>query len=338
MPPFALHQRLAALGAETPVFIAPMTGITDRPFRRAVRRFGAGMVYSEMLASRIEVDALRGSSKASHSYRDEHPMGVQLAGCEPDVMAEAARINVDRGAKLIDLNFGCPVKKVVSKMGGSALMRDEKLAGDIMDAVVKAVPDTAVTLKMRLGWDDASRNAATLARMAENCGIRALTVHGRTRMQMYTGKADWTALRDIKAATTLPVIVNGDIIDGASAQEALSQSGADAVMIGRGAQGRPWIAHEIAAALAEGTIPVSPAGEALLDIILQHYEELLSHMGTHLGMLNGRKHIGWYLKDYPGSTELRGLINTQDNPTIVMQLLRDYFAGLPAIQPPPSAR
>jgi tRNA-dihydrouridine synthase B len=331
-----LHPALAALGAETPVFVAPMTGITDRPFRRAVRRFGAGMVYSEMLASRLEVEELRGSAKASGSYADEYPMGVQLAGCEPDVMAEAARINADRGAKLIDLNFGCPVKKVVNKMGGSALMRDEHLSTRIMEAVVAAVPHTAVTVKMRLGWDDASRNAATLVRIAGECGIRAVTVHGRTRMQMYTGAADWQAVRAIEESTKLPVIINGDITDAAGAREALRQSGADAVMVGRGAQGRPWIAHEIAAGLYGRDAP-APMGDRLLNVILQHYEELVLHMGTHLGMLNGRKHIGWYLKEMPESADLRARINTQDDPAAVMQILRDYFAGLED-QPPPSAR
>lgn len=332
-----LHPALAALGAENKVFVAPMTGITDRPFRRAVRRFGAGMVYSEMLASRIEVESLRGSTKASHSYADEEPMGVQLAGCEPEVIAEAARISVDRGARLIDLNFGCPVKKVVTKMGGSALMRDEKLAAAIMETVVRAIPDTPVTVKMRLGWDDSTRNATTLARMAQACGIRAITVHGRTRMQMYSGTADWQAVRAIKDVVALPVIVNGDITDGLSAQMALKQSGADAVMIGRGAQGRPWIASEIATHL-QGAIPSAPPqGTNLLNVILQHYEELLGHMGTHLGMLNGRKHIGWYLKDMPGNTDLRAAINTQGDPEQVMTLLRDYFAGLDD-QPPPSAR
>lgn len=332
-----LHPVLQQLGIESPVFIAPMTGITDRPFRRAVRRFGAGLVFSEMIASRMVVEELRGSSKTSDSYIDETPMGVQLAGCEPDVMAEAARINAARGATLIDLNFGCPVKKVVTKFSGSAIMRDEKLAGDIMAAVVKAVPDTPVTMKMRLGWDDTTLNAANIARIAQECGIRMITVHGRTRQQMYTGKANWQAVRAIKDSVTLPVIINGDVVDTATAKAALAQSGADGVMIGRGAQGRPWVARMIADGLANAANDRAPDIATLHDTVLLHYEELLGHHGTHIGMLNGRKHIGWYLKDHAGSDDLRSRINTCDNPQAVMELLTDYFATL-SDQPPPSAR
>lgn len=331
-----LHPTLKQLGIDSPVFIAPMTGITDRPFRRAVRRFGAGLVFSEMIASRMVVDELRGSSKTSDSYRDETPMGVQLAGCDPDVMAEAARINAGRGATLIDLNFGCPVKKVVTKFSGSAIMRDEKLAGDIMDAVVKAVPDTPVTMKMRLGWDESSLNAANIARIAQDCGIRMITVHGRTRQQMYTGKANWHAVRAIKDSVDLPVIINGDITDTATAKTALAQSGADGVMVGRGAQGRPWVARMIADGLS-GANDQPPDTATLRDTMIQHYEELLSHHGTHIGMLTGRKHIGWYLKDYAGSDVLRSQINTCDDPAAVMALISGYLATL-SDQPPPSAR
>lgn len=332
-----LHPALQQLGIENAVFIAPMTGITDRPFRRAVRRFGAGLVFSEMIASRMVVEELRGSSKTSDSYLDETPMGVQLAGCEPEVMAEAARINAARGATLIDLNFGCPVKKVVNKFSGSAIMRDEKLAGDIMAAVVKAVPDTPVTMKMRLGWDDTSLNAANIARIAQDCGIRMITVHGRTRQQMYHGKANWQAVRAIKDSVDLPVIINGDIVDTTTAKAALSQSGADGVMVGRGAQGRPWVAQMIAKGIAGVANDQPPEPATLRATILQHYEELLSHHGTHIGMLNGRKHIGWYLKDYPASDDLRSQINTCSDPQAVIKLL-DTYLGTLSDQPPPSAR
>lgn len=328
-------RNLGTLRLENMVFLAPMTGITDRPFRRAVRRFGAGLVFSEMIASRMQVDELKGSAKASQSYLDEQPMGVQLAGCEPEVMAEAARINAGRGAGLIDLNFGCPVKKVVNRFSGSAIMRDEKLACEIMRTVAKAV-DVPVTVKMRLGWDDDSRNAVTLARMAEDAGLKMITIHGRTRQQMYTGRADWAAVRAIKDAVNLPVIVNGDITDGPKAAEALHQSGADGVMIGRGAQGRPWLMQQIAAHLSGAAADAAPAGVSLRDTILAHYEELLSHHGTHIGMLNGRKHIGWYLKDMAGNDDLRARINTCDDPAAVMAHIRDYFETEP-VQPPPSA-
>ena len=326
---------LGPLRLENTVFLAPMTGITDRPFRRAVRRFGAGLVFSEMIASRMQVDELKGSAKASQSYLDEQPMGVQLAGCEPEVMAEAARINAGRGAGLIDLNFGCPVKKVVNRFSGSAIMRDEKLAGEIMRTIAKAV-DVPVTVKMRLGWDDDSRNAVTLARMAEDAGLKMITIHGRTRQQMYTGRADWAAVRAIKEAVKLPVIVNGDITCGQKAAEALRQSGADGVMIGRGAQGKPWLMQQIAAHLSGQAANDTPAGTSLRDTILAHYQELLSHHGTHIGMLNGRKHIGWYLKDHAGSDALRTRINTCDDPAQVMAYIRDYFETDP-VQPPPSA-
>lgn len=331
------HPVLQQLGVENAVFIAPMTGITDRPFRRAVRRFGAGLVFSEMIASRMVVEELRGSSKSSDSYLDETPVGVQLAGCEPDIMAEAARMNAARGATLIDLNFGCPVKKVVNKFSGSAIMRDEKLAGDIMAAVVRAVPQTPVTMKMRLGWDDSSLNAAAIARIAQECGIRMITVHGRTRQQMYTGKANWQAVRTIKESVALPVIINGDIVDTRTAQVALEQSGADGVMIGRGAQGRPWVARMIADGLNGAGSDSAPTAAVLRDTIIQHYEELLSHHGTHIGMLNGRKHIGWYLQDCPGNESVRSQIYASDSPQQVLTLVGDYLATL-SDQPPPSAR
>lgn len=307
------------LRVETPVFMAPMTGITDLPFRRMVRRFGAGLIFSEMLASRQTVADYR-AAKPAKTYEQETPMAVQIAGCEPEVIAEAAKISVDRGAAIIDLNFGCPVKKVVNHLGGSALMKDETLAAQILEATVKAV-DVPVTIKMRLGWDDARRNAPALAKIAENSGIRMITVHGRTRMQMFNGTADWTAVRTVKDAVALPVIVNGDITTPESAAQALKDSNADGVMIGRGAYGRPWFPRQVMDYLTGSPITPAPSGAALRDLILEHYDWMLDHYGPHLGMINMRKHFGWYLKPLPGGEDVYAEIKTESNPDAVKERL-----------------
>ncbi|MEO5773317.1 MAG: tRNA dihydrouridine synthase DusB [Sphingomicrobium sp.] len=308
----------------SPVILAPMTGVTDLPFRRVVKRYGAGLTVSEMIASQAMVRETRQSLQKALWDPAEEPVSLQLAGCEPQVMAEAARLNEQRGAAIIDINMGCPVKKVVNGDAGSALMRDLPLAAAIIDATVKAV-NVPVTLKMRMGWDHNSLNAPELARIAEDLGIRMITVHGRTRCQMYKGSADWSFIASVKQAVSLPVIVNGDICSIEDAREALRQSGADGVMIGRGAYGRPWLLAQVAASLHGGERP-DPSLDEQLAVMLEQYDDMLSLYGGHTGVNLARKHIGWYTKGLPGSAELRNRVNQQDDPTVVIAMLREFYA------------
>jgi tRNA-dihydrouridine synthase B len=317
--------RIGPVEVASPVILAPMTGVTDLPFRRIVKRYGAGLTVSEMIASQAMVRETRQSLQKSLWDPAEEPVSLQLAGCEPRVMAEAAKLNEQRGAAIIDINMGCPVKKVVNGEAGSALMRDLKLAAAIVDATVKAV-SVPVTLKMRMGWDHNSLNAPELARIAEELGIRMITVHGRTRCQLYKGEADWAFVRRVKDAVSVPVIVNGDICSIDDAREALRQSGADGVMIGRGAYGRPWLIAQAMSELGGGGHRPDPSLDEQLDTMLEQYEDMLSLYGTHTGVNLARKHIGWYTKGLPGSAELRNTVNQQDDPALVVRMLSDFYS------------
>ena len=312
---------------DDPVILAPMSGVSDQPFRRLVKRCGAGQVVSEMIASKAMVRAAKKTMKMSSGCAEEHPLSVQLAGCEPDIIAEAAKLNEDRGAAIIDINMGCPVKKVVKDDAGSALMRDEALAGRILDAVVKAV-DIPVTLKMRTGWDMDSRNAPALAKIAENCGIKAITVHGRTRNQFYRGKSDWPFIAEVKDKVSIPVIGNGDITCLEDAKTMLKQSGADGVMIGRGSYGRPWFPGQVIQYLKTGEELPDPTLSEQLSILLEHYVGILSHYGSHAGIRIARKHIGWYSKGLPGSAEFRAEVMSGTNEKLVISMIKKFYEPL----------
>ncbi|WP_416153129.1 tRNA dihydrouridine synthase DusB [Thalassobaculum sp. OXR-137] len=321
--------RIGSHTLSAPVMVAPMSGVTDRPFRRLARRLGAPLVVTEMIASHAVLrDVLEETRKAEIDSEDT-PAVVQIAGWEPEIMAEAARMMADRGADAIDINMGCPAKKVVNKYAGSALMRDELLAGRIMEAVVAAV-DLPVTLKMRLGWDAENRNAPELARIAEAAGIRLITVHGRTRCQMYTGTADWSGIRAVVETVSLPVVANGDVTSIETARACLEESGADGVMIGRGCYGRPWFPAQVAAALAGETPRADPDVQERRAILAEHLDAMLSHYGVQSGIRNARKHIGWYTDGLAGSAGFRQRVNNTTDPAVVFAEIDRYFAELDA--------
>ncbi|GAB2796374.1 tRNA dihydrouridine synthase DusB [Halomonas shantousis] len=306
------------------VILAPMAGVTDRPFRQLCRELGAGLVVSEMVTADSRLWHTRKSRSRLDHRGEPGPRAVQIAGGDPQMLAEAARLNADHGAEIIDINMGCPAKKVCNKAAGSALLRDERLVGEILEAVVGAV-DIPVTLKIRTGWCENSRNGVRVARLAETCGIQALAVHGRTREQRYNGVAEYDTIAAIKQAVTIPVFANGDITDASKAAAVLDYTGADAVMVGRGAQGNPWIFREIEHYLRTGDILPRPADAEVADIMYRHLEALHEFYGAHMGVRIARKHIGWYLATREDDRALKAHFNALEEPAAQYRFVDELF-------------
>ncbi|MHB8424885.1 MAG: tRNA dihydrouridine synthase DusB [Gammaproteobacteria bacterium] len=317
--------RIGPYSSRNNLVLAPMAGVTDRPFRQLCKRLGAGLAVSEMVTARAELrDSAKSRRRRDHAGEVE-PRIVQIAGAEPAMMAEAARLNVAEGAQIIDINMGCPAKKVCNKLAGSALLQDEELVRRILNAVVAAV-DVPVTLKIRTGWDRQHRNGVCIAMLAQDAGIQALAVHGRTRADLYTGTAEYATIRAIKAAVKIPVMANGDVTTPRQAKAVLQQTGADAVMLGRAAQGRPWIFREIEQYLATGRHLPPPINEEITEIMLGHLDNLYSFYGEFTGVRVARKHITWYLKTQPEAAAFRERVVRVETAQEQYRLIRGFLA------------